>query len=56
MMTRFFYAFLAKEKPAYVMYAGFLRLPLLDSNQRMAVPKTAALPLGQGAIVNLFSR
>lgn len=26
MMTRFFYAFFAKEKPAYVMYAGFFKI------------------------------
>jgi hypothetical protein len=42
-----------KDQPQMV---GLLKLPLLDSNQRMSVPKTDALPLGEGAIVNLFSR
>ena len=32
-----------------------LLLPLLDSNQRIAVPKTTALPLGQGAIMIFYN-
>jgi hypothetical protein len=28
----------------------FLKLPLLDSNQRVVAPEATALPLGQGAI------
>ncbi len=49
-------AFFRQRKTGIRDVCRFLRLPLLDSNQRIAVPKTAALPLGQGAIVNLFSR